>query len=193
MMHGDRLRLAGREWEVITVFGHAPEQATLYCRELNVLISSDQVLPRITSNVGVWGNQPDSDPLSQFLGSLSRLGHLPAWHTWPGKLALAALTYFLVCLTWVFFRAQDFPTAWRLLRSMLGTQSGEPLLATWGVLSAALTMAGMLAVHWHMRSRMLHAEIDRLPAPALGLAWGGMLFLIAITQGGGNAFIYFQF
>ena len=122
-----------------------------------------------------------------------RLGHLPAWRTWAGKLALAALTYFLVCLTWVFFRAQDFPTAWRLLRSMLGTQSGEPLLPTWGVLSAALTMTCMLAVHWHMRNRMLHAEIDRLPAPALGLMWGGMLFLIAITQGGGNAFIYFQF
>ena len=77
MMHGDKLVFSGREWEVITVFGHAPEQATLYCRELGVLISSDQVLPRITSNVGVWGNQPESDPLSQFLGSLSRLGHLP--------------------------------------------------------------------------------------------------------------------
>ena len=77
MMHGDRLTIGGREWEVITVFGHAPEQATLYCRELNVLISSDQVLPRITSNVGVWGNQPEGNPLEQFLSSLSRLGHLP--------------------------------------------------------------------------------------------------------------------
>jgi glyoxylase-like metal-dependent hydrolase (beta-lactamase superfamily II) len=59
------------------VFGHAPEQATLYCASLGVLISSDQVLPRITSNVGVWGNQPEGNPLAAFLGSLSRLGHLP--------------------------------------------------------------------------------------------------------------------
>jgi glyoxylase-like metal-dependent hydrolase (beta-lactamase superfamily II) len=78
MMHGDKLRIGARDWEVITVFGHAPEQATLYCAELNVLISSDQVLPRITSNVGVWGNQPEGNPLAQFLASLSRLGHLPA-------------------------------------------------------------------------------------------------------------------
>jgi glyoxylase-like metal-dependent hydrolase (beta-lactamase superfamily II) len=78
MMHGDKLTFGGREWEVITVFGHAPEQATLYCASLGVLISSDQVLPRITSNVGVWGNQPDANPLAQFLSSLSRLGHLPA-------------------------------------------------------------------------------------------------------------------
>ena len=77
MMHGDRLAIGGREWEVITVFGHAPEQATLYCASLGVLISSDQVLPRITSNVGVWGNQPEANPLAQFLSSLSRLGHLP--------------------------------------------------------------------------------------------------------------------
>lgn len=78
MMHGDRLAIGGRDWEVITVFGHAPEQATLYCAELNVLISADQVLPRITSNVGVWGSQPEANPLAQFLSSLSRLGHLPA-------------------------------------------------------------------------------------------------------------------
>jgi glyoxylase-like metal-dependent hydrolase (beta-lactamase superfamily II) len=78
MMHGDKLAIGAREWEVITVFGHAPEQATLHCASLGVLISSDQVLPRITSNVGVWGNQPDANPLAQFLSSLSRLGHLPA-------------------------------------------------------------------------------------------------------------------
>ncbi len=78
MMHGDKLTIGGREWEVITLFGHAPEQATLYCASLNTLISADQVLPRITSNVGVWGNQPEANPLAAFLGSLSRLGHLPA-------------------------------------------------------------------------------------------------------------------
>jgi glyoxylase-like metal-dependent hydrolase (beta-lactamase superfamily II) len=83
MMHGDKLSIGGRVWEVITVFGHAPEQATLYCGSLGVLISSDQVLPRITSNVGVWGNQPEGNPLAHFLSSLSRLGHLP-----PGTLVL---------------------------------------------------------------------------------------------------------
>jgi len=77
MMHGDKLSIGGRDWEVITVFGHAPEQATLYCQSLNVLISGDQVLPRITSNVGVWGSQPEGNPLKQFLDSLGRLGHLP--------------------------------------------------------------------------------------------------------------------
>ena len=77
LMHGDRLRVGGREWEVITVFGHAPEHAALWCASLNVLISGDQVLPRITTNVGVWGSQPESDPLALFLDSLGRFAHLP--------------------------------------------------------------------------------------------------------------------
>jgi len=78
MMHGDTLSIGGRGWEVITVFGHAPEHAALWCREANVLISGDQVLPRITSNVAVWGNQPDGNPLELFLSSLGRFSHLPA-------------------------------------------------------------------------------------------------------------------
>jgi glyoxylase-like metal-dependent hydrolase (beta-lactamase superfamily II) len=78
MMHGDKLAIGGREWQVITVFGHAPEHAALWCESLNVLISGDQVLPRITTNVGVWGNQPEANPLALFLGSMSRFSHLPA-------------------------------------------------------------------------------------------------------------------
>jgi len=78
MMHGDKLAIGGREWEVITVFGHAPEHAALWCDTLGVLISGDQVLPRITSNVAVWGNQPEGNPLKLFLDSLGRFSHLPA-------------------------------------------------------------------------------------------------------------------
>jgi alginate O-acetyltransferase complex protein AlgI len=122
-----------------------------------------------------------------------RLGQLALWRTLPGKLALALLTYFLVNLTWVFFRAPDFATAWRMLSSMLGFASGEPILATYGLLSAGITVAIILAVHWRMRSRMLHDEIDRLPRVAVAAMWGGMLWLIAVTQGSGDAFIYFQF
>jgi len=78
MMHGDRLLIGGHEWEVITVFGHAPEHAALWCAGRNVLISGDQVLPRITTNVAVWGSQPESNPLKLFLESMSRLAHVRA-------------------------------------------------------------------------------------------------------------------
>jgi glyoxylase-like metal-dependent hydrolase (beta-lactamase superfamily II) len=78
MMDGDKLTIGGHEWQVITVFGHAPEHAALYCASKNVLISGDQVLPRITTNVGVWGNQPEANPLALFLDSIGRFLPLPA-------------------------------------------------------------------------------------------------------------------
>jgi glyoxylase-like metal-dependent hydrolase (beta-lactamase superfamily II) len=78
MMHGDKLAIGGHDWEVITVFGHAPEHAALWCASKNVLISGDQLLPRITTNVSVWGSQPESDPVKLFLDSMESFSHLPA-------------------------------------------------------------------------------------------------------------------
>ena len=42
--------------------------------------------------------------------------------TWLYRVWLALVTYLLVNLTWVFFRAQDFPTAWRMITSMFGSR-----------------------------------------------------------------------
>jgi len=74
LMHGDEILVGGRAWKVVTVFGHAPEHAALHGESQGLLISGDQVLPRITSNVGVWGNQPEANPLKLFLDSLDRFG-----------------------------------------------------------------------------------------------------------------------
>ena len=53
--------------------GHSPELACLYCAETGVLISGDQVLPKISPNVSVQAHEPDGDPLSRFLRSLDTL------------------------------------------------------------------------------------------------------------------------
>lgn len=78
IMDGDVLRIGARDWRVITAFGHAPEHATLFAADGSILISGDQVLPRITTNVGVWGNQPEADPLRLFLDGMDRFAGLPA-------------------------------------------------------------------------------------------------------------------
>ena len=123
-----------------------------------------------------------------------RIGHWSVWDRWLVRVLLALLTYALVNLTWVFFRAQDFDTAWRMISAMLLLDtSGAPLLDTWPVYSTMATIATMLVVHWIMRSRELHEEVQRLPAVLVGVAWGAMMFLIAITQSDSDAFIYFQF
>ena len=75
---GDRLTIGGREWQARLANGHSPAHITLYCEALNVLISGDQVLPRISSNVSVQPHQQDSNPLLHWLESLQRLKQLPA-------------------------------------------------------------------------------------------------------------------
>ena len=72
LREGDVLALGGRKWEILTVHGHAPEHACLLSREDGVLISGDQVLPKITTNVSVWPEQPMGNPLRLYLDSLHR-------------------------------------------------------------------------------------------------------------------------
>lgn len=77
LRHGDRIAIDGRQWQVIVGLGHAPEQACLYCEDLSLLIAGDQILPKITPNVGVWATEPFADPLTDYLTSLERFRPLP--------------------------------------------------------------------------------------------------------------------
>ncbi|MBL8244665.1 MAG: MBOAT family protein, partial [Rhodanobacteraceae bacterium] len=123
-----------------------------------------------------------------------RIGDWPMWQRWYSRVLLIALTYALVNLTWVFFRAQEFATAWRVLGRMLGFGAeGAPILSTYALASVLVVMLPLLAVHGWMRERELHIEVQRLPTLAVGVLWAAMALLIAITQGGSDAFIYFQF
>jgi glyoxylase-like metal-dependent hydrolase (beta-lactamase superfamily II) len=70
---GQRLRIGAHEWQVVVGSGHSPEHACLHCPALGVLISGDQVLPRISSNVSVYPMEPDADPMADWLDSLQRL------------------------------------------------------------------------------------------------------------------------
>lgn len=78
VMDGDQIRIDGRSWQVIVGYGHAPEHAALHCAELDVLISGDMVLPKISTNVSVWASEPNGDPLKLFLDSVGRYARLPA-------------------------------------------------------------------------------------------------------------------
>jgi glyoxylase-like metal-dependent hydrolase (beta-lactamase superfamily II) len=75
---GDRLAVGAHVWRVLTVLGHSPEHASLSCPEAGVLISGDQVLPKITTNVSVWPDQPMGNPLRLYLDSLARFRPLAA-------------------------------------------------------------------------------------------------------------------
>ena len=69
----ETITIGGRYWQVIVGSGHSPEHACLYCPALKVLISGDQVLPRITPNVSVFPTEPEGNPLEEWLDSTARL------------------------------------------------------------------------------------------------------------------------
>jgi len=69
----ETLTIGGRYWQVIVGSGHSPEHVCLYCPALKLLISGDQVLPKITPNVSVFPTEPDGDPLKEWLRSSSRI------------------------------------------------------------------------------------------------------------------------
>ncbi|MBV8594552.1 MAG: MBL fold metallo-hydrolase, partial [Caulobacteraceae bacterium] len=73
MTDGDEIQIGDHLWRVVVGSGHSPEHACLYCPELKLMISGDQVLPRISSNVSVFPTEPDGDPLSDWLASLARI------------------------------------------------------------------------------------------------------------------------
>lgn len=70
---GQRVRIGAHDWEVVVGSGHSPEHACLYCPDLRLLISGDQVLPKISSNVSVHPMEPDADPMAEWLASLDRV------------------------------------------------------------------------------------------------------------------------
>ncbi len=73
LVDGQTLDIGGRSWRCVVGRGHAPEHVCLICDDANVMISGDQVLPRITSNVSVYPTEPHGDPLGDWMASLDML------------------------------------------------------------------------------------------------------------------------
>ncbi len=70
---GDKLRIGGRDWDVRIGHGHAPEHATLWSLDGEVVIGGDQLLASISPNLGVYATEPEADPVAEWLESCEHL------------------------------------------------------------------------------------------------------------------------
>jgi alginate O-acetyltransferase complex protein AlgI len=110
------------------------------------------------------------------------------------RIGAGLMTYALITLTWVFFRADSFSTAGSILISMFGLASeGKGVLTTTDMVITAVVIAALLIISWVLRDRMVEDVVGKFPWWLGGIGWAVMLILIILTQGGGGAFIYFQF
>lgn len=73
LQEGGTIQMAGRLWDIRMGNGHAPEHATFWSRDDNLIIGGDQLLPSISPNIGVYPTEPDADPLAEWLEACERL------------------------------------------------------------------------------------------------------------------------
>ena len=73
LVAGETIDIGGRQFDVLTGGGHAPEQVMLLCRDEGLFFPADQVLARITPNISVWAWEPAADPLGDYMSSLASL------------------------------------------------------------------------------------------------------------------------
>jgi len=73
LREGETVRMGGRDWTVRMGNGHAPEHATFWSLDDNLVIGGDQLLPGISANLGVYATEPEADPITEWLESCARL------------------------------------------------------------------------------------------------------------------------
>jgi alginate O-acetyltransferase complex protein AlgI len=110
------------------------------------------------------------------------------------KWLIALVTFFLVNVTWVFFRSPDFATAARLLVSMFTeVKGGTVLLSTIAMIKIGVIITLMLAFHWTMRNTKVLPALSKMKWWVIGIVWAVMVLAIILSQESTNSFIYFQF
>jgi glyoxylase-like metal-dependent hydrolase (beta-lactamase superfamily II) len=53
--------------------GHAPDHATLWSEDGEIVIGGDQLLPSISPNLGVYATEPDADPVAEWIDACRKL------------------------------------------------------------------------------------------------------------------------
>ena len=145
LQDGEPLRIGEHEWRVITGNGHSPEHACFHCPALKLLISGDQVLPCISSNVSVFPTEPDADPMGDWLASIDKLKRelpddvlvLPA-HNEPFRRLHARLDYLRSSQHGALDRLRGALKAQpRRAIDVFGELSGRPIGSNLGLLGLA--------------------------------------------------------
>jgi alginate O-acetyltransferase complex protein AlgI len=114
------------------------------------------------------------------------------------RIQMALLTFLLVCITWVFFRADHLSDAWQMVSAMLTFGTPAKSFADYNVdkgeiRSVLLVVLTLLVMHWKLRDSSLEQAVGKTPIWAKSMLVAGLLWFIVTVQGDNRAFIYFQF
>ena len=123
------------------------------------------------------------------------LGHLRIWQWKVSRISLALITFLLTCVTWVFFRAQDFVFANSFVQTMFFLRPGSThrLFKATELILIGGVMGVMLTIHWLLRDSSVEEAAERLPWWLRGIVLAAMIVAMVTMSGDDRAFIYFQF
>ena len=76
IQEGEQIKMGGRTWDIHMGNGHAPEHATFWSQDDNLVLAGDQILSSISPNVGVYATEPMADPIAEWLEACERLNLL---------------------------------------------------------------------------------------------------------------------
>lgn len=103
----------------------------------------------------------------------------------------AVVTFYWVCIAWVFFRADSFGSAMEVLSAFVGLRSP-------GTQQLSLQLLGVIFVlgcmHWLTAKEFWTKAVDRMPAQLYAVGYGFVAaLLLTLMPVGYTPFIYFQF
>jgi glyoxylase-like metal-dependent hydrolase (beta-lactamase superfamily II) len=76
LTENDMIKIGTQQWRILIGRGHAPEMILMYDADNKFLISADQIVARITPNIGVWAYDTAANPLKDFLDSSAKFPEL---------------------------------------------------------------------------------------------------------------------
>ncbi|RVT96109.1 MBOAT family protein [Rhodovarius crocodyli] len=108
-----------------------------------------------------------------------------------GRIGGTLITFHIVCLGWVLFRATDMSVAGGMLAALGQGGTGEAATLWLAAITAVALALHFLPADWPQR---LEAALKPMPAWALGLGFGlALVIILTLGPAGVAPFIYFQF
>lgn len=151
----------------------------------------------------IWGGLHGTYLMTERAIRNTALARSPHWRRWYGRASLFALTFFLVCITWVFFRATTLEHANALCQAMIlplksvaepTVELGHGSVDKAEAAAVFLLTGATVISHCLMRESSLEQVVNRLPSPLRIATFSAMIYAtLTCLTGQDNAFIYFQF
>ncbi len=67
LREGGTITMGARVWDIRFGHGHAPDHATFWSRDGDLVIGGDQLLATISPNIGVYATEPEADPVGEWM------------------------------------------------------------------------------------------------------------------------------